>query len=29
MFLREDFEALAPVVDRFSLMTYDFSSPGR
>lgn len=29
MFGREDFEKLAPVVDGFSLMTYDFSSPGR
>lgn len=29
MFLQEDFEALAPVVDRFSLMTYDFSNPSR
>ncbi|XP_062858889.1 chitinase domain-containing protein 1 [Trichomycterus rosablanca] len=29
MFGREDFEKLAPVVDAFSLMTYDYSSPGR
>ncbi|XP_012687545.1 chitinase domain-containing protein 1 isoform X2 [Clupea harengus] len=29
MFGREEFEKLAPVVDGFSLMTYDFSSPGR
>ncbi|XP_036374596.1 chitinase domain-containing protein 1 isoform X1 [Megalops cyprinoides] len=29
MFEREDFEQLAPVVDGFSLMTYDFSNPGR
>ncbi|XP_035274720.1 chitinase domain-containing protein 1 isoform X4 [Anguilla anguilla] len=29
MFGRKEFEQLAPVVDGFSLMTYDFSSPGR
>ncbi|TSK13394.1 Chitinase domain-containing protein 1 [Bagarius yarrelli] len=29
MFGREDFEKLAPVVDAFSLMTYDYSSAGR
>lgn len=29
MFGREDFEKLAPVVDAFSLMTYDYSGPGR
>ncbi|KAJ8406623.1 hypothetical protein AAFF_G00301970 [Aldrovandia affinis] len=29
MFGRDDFEKLAPVVDSFSLMTYDFSTPGR
>lgn len=29
MFVQEDFEALGPYVDRFSLMTYDFSSPSR
>ncbi|XP_052765098.1 chitinase domain-containing protein 1-like [Mya arenaria] len=29
MFDQDDFEALAPVVDRFSLMTYDFSNPSR
>ena len=29
MFVKEDFEALGPVVDRFSLMTYDFSNPSR
>ncbi|XP_062403385.1 chitinase domain-containing protein 1 isoform X2 [Sardina pilchardus] len=29
MFGREEFEKLAPVVDGFSLMTYDYSSPGR
>ncbi|XP_052223447.1 chitinase domain-containing protein 1-like [Dreissena polymorpha] len=29
MFSQEDFEALAPLVDRFSLMTYDYSNPGR
>lgn len=29
MFGREEFEKLAPVVDAFSLMTYDYSSPGR
>lgn len=29
MFGREDFEKLAPVIDAFSLMTYDFSGPGR
>lgn len=28
MFGREDFEQLAPVVDGFSLMTYDYSSAG-
>ncbi|KTG43994.1 hypothetical protein cypCar_00003202 [Cyprinus carpio] len=28
MFGREDFEKLAPVVDAFSLMTYDYSGPG-
>lgn len=26
MFSREEFEQLAPVVDGFSLMTYDYSS---
>ncbi|XP_061101392.1 chitinase domain-containing protein 1 [Conger conger] len=29
MFGRKDFEQLAPVVDGFSLMTYDFSGPDR
>ena len=29
MFGQEDFQALAPHVDRFSLMTYDFSNPSR
>ncbi|KAI1890112.1 hypothetical protein AGOR_G00169930 [Albula goreensis] len=29
MFGREEFEQLAAVVDGFSLMTYDFSGPGR
>ncbi|XP_076027128.1 chitinase domain-containing protein 1 [Genypterus blacodes] len=29
MFGREEFEQLAPVVDGFSLMTYDYSSGGR
>ncbi|XP_073797924.1 chitinase domain-containing protein 1 isoform X2 [Danio rerio] len=29
MFGRDDFEKLAPVVDAFSLMTYDYSGPGR
>uniref|UniRef100_A0A671SBB5 Chitinase domain-containing protein 1 n=1 Tax=Sinocyclocheilus anshuiensis TaxID=1608454 RepID=A0A671SBB5_9TELE len=29
MFEREDFEKLAPVVDAFSLMTYDYSGPDR
>lgn len=29
MFGRDDFEQLAPVVDGFSLMTYDFSSGPR
>ncbi|KAM9496105.1 chitinase domain-containing protein 1 isoform 1-T2 [Clarias gariepinus] len=29
MFGKEDFEKLAPVVDAFSLMTYDYSGPGR
>ncbi|XP_052399663.1 chitinase domain-containing protein 1-like [Carassius gibelio] len=29
MFGWEDFEKLAPVVDAFSLMTYDYSGPGR
>ncbi|KAL4642167.1 chitinase domain-containing protein 1 isoform X1 [Arapaima gigas] len=29
MFGRDEFEQLAPVVDGFSLMTYDFSVPGR
>ncbi|XP_076159674.1 chitinase domain-containing protein 1 [Alosa pseudoharengus] len=29
MFGREEFEKLAPVVDGFSLMTYDYSSPDR
>ncbi|XP_056137374.1 chitinase domain-containing protein 1 [Lampris incognitus] len=29
MFGREEFEQLAPVVDGFSLMTYDYSSAGR
>ncbi|XP_070534735.1 chitinase domain-containing protein 1-like [Ptychodera flava] len=29
MFLKEDFDILSPVVDVFSLMTYDFSSPQR
>uniref|UniRef100_A0A671KLC0 Chitinase domain-containing protein 1 n=1 Tax=Sinocyclocheilus anshuiensis TaxID=1608454 RepID=A0A671KLC0_9TELE len=29
MFGQEDFEKLAPVVDAFSLMTYDYSGPGR
>ncbi|XP_016120313.1 chitinase domain-containing protein 1, partial [Sinocyclocheilus grahami] len=29
MFGPEDFEKLAPVVDAFSLMTYDYSGPGR
>ena len=28
MFGREEFEQLAPVVDGFSLMTYDYSSAG-
>ncbi|XP_023675406.1 chitinase domain-containing protein 1 isoform X1 [Paramormyrops kingsleyae] len=29
MFGREEFQQLAPVVDGFSLMTYDFSNPSR
>uniref|UniRef100_A0A4W4GXN2 Chitinase domain-containing protein 1 n=1 Tax=Electrophorus electricus TaxID=8005 RepID=A0A4W4GXN2_ELEEL len=29
MFGQEDFEKLAPYVDAFSLMTYDYSGPGR
>ena len=29
MFGREEFEQLAPVVDGFSLMTYDYSSAAR
>ncbi|XP_077990422.1 chitinase domain-containing protein 1-like [Glandiceps talaboti] len=29
MFVKEDFDILSPVVDAFSLMTYDFSSPQR
>lgn len=29
MFGREEFEQLAPVVDGFSLMTYDYSSGAR
>ncbi|XP_007244360.2 chitinase domain-containing protein 1 isoform X1 [Astyanax mexicanus] len=29
MFGQEEFEKLAPVVDGFSLMTYDYSTPGR
>jgi len=28
-FGKNDFEILAPVLDGFSLMTYDFSSPSR
>lgn len=29
MFGREEFEELAPVVDGFSLMTYDYSSSAK
>lgn len=29
MFNKEDFNALSPHIDRFSLMTYDYSSPSR
>ena len=29
MFGQSDFDKLAPHVDGFSLMTYDYSSPGR
>ncbi|TRY97044.1 hypothetical protein DNTS_001454 [Danionella cerebrum] len=29
MFVKDDFEKLAPVVDAFSLMTYDYSGPVR
>ncbi|KAL3888021.1 hypothetical protein ACJMK2_000405 [Sinanodonta woodiana] len=29
MISKEDFDALVPVIDKFSLMTYDFSSPAR
>lgn len=29
MFGRDEFQQLAPVVDGFSLMTYDFSNPSR
>lgn len=29
MFGREEFDELAPVVDGFSLMTYDYSSGSR
>ena len=29
MFSKEDFDVLAPAVDAFSLMTYDYSNPSR